>query len=528
MNFDENDRGVSELVGLSLLLALSLTTASVILFYGSAEFTSLQDQTSEQQGINTMSKISSEIITVSFGTNGTRRVIEPGLVGTQSSGNSLNISNESHITVKTKNGSSGATSTVLGLDEQEMGSLNYKTNDTVISIENGGLWKKGEKEKNKMLSSPQFNYRGTTLTLPLIIFNDSKQITDKKFEIVKESQVNKNKHLTIDNNTSVIIEVHSKHYKAWEDFFISHIEANATTETYDTNKTVRVELPLENPVFTTVDTPIIANGDVQATQNSNINGGVDASGDVNGEANINGNSNEFATHTHSTMNQLIVEKKNEIQSSGTNVDLNDSGSMALSSGQYYTEDIWMNNEVLELDVSGGDVEIYVDKDVYLKETAEIRVTNTGASSGEARIYVNGDYSLEKSDPSAKIISGDNSTKHQIYGTSDTDISITQNATFEGLIYAPTDSSEVANAGGPKKDGTGNGEACLDSTFDVCVGGNATVTGAIVGGSTTVGQSSTVTYDSDLSGFTPTWAEKYFGPRLFYLHVSKNKLQVDET
>ena len=528
MNFDENDRGVSELVGLSLLLALSLTTASVILFYGSAEFTSLQQQTSEEQGINTMSKISSDITTVAFGTDGTKKLIEPGLVGAQSGRNSLNISNESHITVKTKNRSTGATNTVLGLDEQEMGSINYKTNDTVISIENGGLWKTSDTGINKMLSSPQFSYRGTTLTLPLIIFNDSKQITGNKFEVVKESQVNENKHITIDNNTSVIIEVHSKNYKAWGEFFKSHIEANATTETNDTNKTARVEISLENSVFTNVDNPIIANGDVQATQNSNINGGVDASGDVNGKANINGNTNEFATHTYSTMDQLIIKKKNEIQSSGTNFDLNDSGSTTFSSGQYYTENIWMDNEVLELDVSGGDVEIYVDKDVYLRESAEIRVTNTGASSGEARIYVNEDYSLEESEPSAKITSGNNATKHQVYGTSETDVSITQNATFEGLVYAPPDSSAFANSGGPKKEGTGNGDNCLDSNFDVCVGGNATVTGAIVGGSTTVGQSSTVTYDPDLSGFNPTWAEKYFGPRLFYLHVSKNKLQVDET
>jgi len=528
MGFITDGRGQSEVIGFALVLSLSIITAGLIVVYGSTAFTALADETGEEQARNAMSKVSSDVTTVAFGDVNNKKTIETGLTERTSGGNSVNTSNESHITVKIKNKSDGTTTTIPGLDNQSMGSINYKSNNTLTSVENGGVWIKYGDGGNRMVSPPKIHYTGNTLTLPLIIIDDEKNINNKRFELSKASQSNSKKQIQVDEDEAVVIEVHSEHYLAWESFFQSHIRGNVSTESFDSNKTVIAELGIERDLVTDIDKPIISNGDVQATQSSNVDGGVTSSGDVVGEQNINGNTEEFKEHDHVTMNQLVLGKQKEIESSGTKVNLNDSGDRLLTTGQYHAENIWMDDETLILDVSAGNVEIYVDNEVYLKNDSKIEVLGADSSSGEVRVYVSGDYTLERGAPKVRIIGNDNSTRYQVYGTDETDVAITQDAKFKGLIYAPTDSSDTVNSGGAQRSGSGNnGQNCWDSSYDVCIGGNADVTGSIVGGSTTIGQDSNVKYDSDLAGFYPSWVEPYFSPQLFYLHVSKNSVSVDE-
>lgn len=91
-----------------------------------------------------------------------------------------------------------------------------------------------------------------------------------------------------------------------------------------------------------------------------------------------------------------------------------------------------------------------------------------------------------------------------------------------------DSAPPASPGGKGGGKAGGvGAYCQQSNYDVCIGANAEVIGSIVGGSTYLGQSSTLTYDSVLENFAPSIkVDEAIRPRLLYLHVSLNNVEVN--
>ncbi|MDX1747231.1 MAG: hypothetical protein R3324_14945, partial [Halobacteriales archaeon] len=59
------------------------------------------------------------------------------------------------------------------LTRRSLGAMVHRTGDTEIAYQGGGVWRRGPEGGVEMVSPPEFHYRGSTLTLPIITVSGS-------------------------------------------------------------------------------------------------------------------------------------------------------------------------------------------------------------------------------------------------------------------------------------------------------------------------------------------------------------------
>ncbi len=170
--------------------------------------------------------------------------------------------------------------------------------------------------------------------------------------------------------------------------------------------------------------------------------------------------------------------------------------LVLPAGSYSLEAVEIDDRVLRLDVSDGDVRLAVDGDLDLSGE-QVEVVGDG---GQVRAFVAGDVAVRGGEVT---IAGDVASRLWVYGTRDATITVSNGGTFVGVIYAPSD-----------RGGTGI----------VDVRSDGSVYGAVIGGRTTLQSGGTVHFDEALAGTDPVFGSDV--PRVTYLHVSGTPVVVD--
>ena len=175
----------------------------------------------------------------------------------------------------------------------------------------------------------------------------------------------------------------------------------------------------------------------------------------------------------------------------------------LPAGEYYLDSIDLGgSEELELDTSGGDVEIYVDGDVVVDQ-GELNVTG----GGRARIYVDRDFDQKKG---SVDVPGDRSPGLWFYMRPGSSAAF-QDARFVGVVYGP-------------------GSGALSGTTIRFHGSGTHVYGGLVGqisdsGSEVIGQSDRVHFDEALTEEDPLSGHAGGQPTVTYMHVTVNRVNV---
>jgi hypothetical protein len=112
-----------------------------------------------------------------------------------------------------------------------LGAVVYSNDNDRIAYQGGGVWREGVGGA-RMISPPEFHYRGATLTLPLVTVGGDEAIDDG---VVVTQPADSTQHYPdpgIDRvnplqNGLVNVTVHSEYYRAWGTFFEERTEGTA-------------------------------------------------------------------------------------------------------------------------------------------------------------------------------------------------------------------------------------------------------------------------------------------------------------
>jgi hypothetical protein len=302
-------RGQSEVIAVVLLLGLSIAGATGIVLLGTAALDDARGEATDGAAEHSMTQLDSKASLVAHGGSDAQRV---RLTGADRADRTVDPS-AGRINVTVRNTTTGEVREVL-LD-RPLGAVVYEHRNTTITYQGGGVWA-GKDNASRMVSAPEFHYRGNTLTLPLIVVAGGTGGDDVRIRQVGDTDpVYPDATATppLSNplgDDRVVVEVQSDYYPAWGRFFdertggdseIDHGNRTAVIELVTVENTREVDAGLattdagdelklsgggSDPAF--VDSYNSSQGDYAATATSD--GVVEASADVtiSGNAEIQG------------------------------------------------------------------------------------------------------------------------------------------------------------------------------------------------------------------------------------------------
>jgi hypothetical protein len=138
-----------------------------------------------------------------------------------------------------------------------MGSVIYRKDDRVVGYEGGGVWSKYPTGKAVMISPPEFNYNGETLTLPVMCIKGNTSIsgeTDVGMTVSSNNMptvlypdpVKDSRMINPLKSDKVLIYIKSDFYNAWADYANTLAYTSATVD--EANNTAVVELEVMPPM----------------------------------------------------------------------------------------------------------------------------------------------------------------------------------------------------------------------------------------------------------------------------------------
>ncbi|AFK18878.1 hypothetical protein E6P09_08840 [Haloferax mediterranei ATCC 33500] len=234
-------------IAVILLLAITVVGTTTVVAFGGVALEETKQESRLTRAEHSMTLFDSRVAISALG-EGDTQYVDLGGTG----GGSYVIDDDSAwIRITHKNYTDDGDDEVLY--NESLGSVEYRDGDTRIAYEGGGVWRTQD-GGSTMVSPPEFHYRGATLTLPIVRLSGdgsasggvraSVSATERARRVYPNETAS---YTTIpdsyDNpvsNGTVIVAVHSDHYKGWASFFESRTEGNVTV--YDSNKTASVEL----------------------------------------------------------------------------------------------------------------------------------------------------------------------------------------------------------------------------------------------------------------------------------------------
>lgn len=462
-----SERAQSELIGTVLLLGITIAAVTVTVTTGSVALGAVTDDAQSAGVENGMSQFTSQASLVALGETNARR-FDLGSVD----GGDLRLDEDAgHVTVRIERPDGNVTN-----ESYRLGTLVYTGDGREIAVQGGGVWST-DGTRGRMVSPPEYHYRGETLTFPIVQLTGDESAPSRGSGVVRRTGAGEDVFANVSNpleNGTVVVEVESDYYEGWYDFFSQRAEGEVTKD--DANRTATARLVVPGEVD--LDKPLSL-------------GSEDTSTDVP----LHEDEYELGA-SHPSPSAIIDERIENASTNGENVsDCFDNSSC--SSGIYHADgDVTLSDDV-EFDTTGGDVVIAIDGDFDIGGN-DLQITD--GTDNEVRYYVNG--SLELNNPTIGTNASTVDAKRtQFYvngGVAENTNGI-GNAEIDAVIYAP-------NA-------------------DVEANGNPTLRGAFVFERLDLGGSSEMEYDTDLSGLDLTITGGPGQSPITYLHVSRNEVEV---
>jgi hypothetical protein len=245
-----DDRGQSSVVGLALMLSLVMIGASVVVVFGGQAIRDTRASATDSRAEQAMTAFDSDVAVVALGDAQTRRTqLSDGRDGRY-------VVDESAGWMRVTHHNYSGAGNVEVLYNGTLGSVEYRNDDTTIGYQGGGVWRKNSNGGVRMVSSPEFYYRGATLTLPVIqVRGDGGANARPVASISRTSDVTRsypNETSTYPTGRSyqnpvldgrVNVTVHSEYYEAWADYFRSRTTGDVTVDHANRETTVQLIAP---------------------------------------------------------------------------------------------------------------------------------------------------------------------------------------------------------------------------------------------------------------------------------------------
>jgi len=502
-------RAQSEVIGLVILFGLSVTAIGIVLAFGQPAISDASAGAQFDRMENEFSLLDSSMSTSVLGAS------EGQTVSLNVEGGSLASNPDaSWMSVEYEN----ATGFNSELANVTMGNVKYTQGDRTIAYEGGGVWKSEESgDFTEMVSTPEFHYKGSTLTLPAYNITGSKgfsgggnslsmaSVGDPKLEFPDKD---------LDNpleEGNVTITVKSEYYRGWEEYFRSRT-TGAVKEVDEEEQ--KVVFSLEVPT----DLKLTAGVMYPPGGSANVKGGGGGGG--GGYSPYPGSEATIDVDLPDSDSIIQPEISKCIPSPQPNcVDLTmvPDGS-ALDENKIYYKDVGVGNTYqMQKDFHAPDsnVTILIRGDLEYKNDFAV-----GDSSADpVEVYVDGNVdgrggtSINTGSVSVGGTTGTGEASSFItYATGGVPGSSGANgfggADYTGIIYAPN-----TNHGSPACNGGGGNK----------IAGNADIEGTIIGNSVCfAGASGQVQYDSSLDFLDLTPDDISL---IRFLHITENEVRV---
>ncbi|PSP81691.1 hypothetical protein BRC88_02005 [Halobacteriales archaeon QS_4_69_225] len=488
-------RGQSSPLAVVLLIGIVLTGATTVAVLGGGSIDDVSSSAESERASQEMTQVASEAAAVALGGSQQR-----GMTVDASQGRLTVEENASWICVE--NGTTTNRSFILpeGADDDEscggarknMGTVQYDTGDTTVAYEGGGVWRRGDDGRARMVSPPEFHYRGDTLTLPVVVVSGDVGSGGSTVDLTATAgptdRVDSLTNPLPDSSGSVYVTIHSEYYQAWGEF-IAGRTAGRVVELDDDAKTVTVELVVPSPA--TIENAIYTGGDgsnavqVQNLEVDSYGSDTYSSSDADGDGDVvtDGGVNPIEGTVDGDVYTIRQGEKVSVTSGGRvngsihsqrKVEIQDSGSVK--------EDIFAERKVT---VNGDEV----GGTIHSEE--KVTLSNSGLSVGGVRtgsgltfnadgVTIDGDIHAETlNDLGNKnpILSGDVYT-NDTYGTQSNSagVEVPGELHASGGIY--TDDTTVNRSAYTDADLE---DTDSDYERDVHVGGDADLSGTTVSG-----------------------------------------------
>jgi len=464
--FAGSDRSQSEVLGTVLILGLSMTAIGIALVGGGVALGDLISDAEANNVENGMSHLSSKASLVALGDADSQRF-------------SLGATQEGTVTVRPDAGSMTITHVTNEsrdvVNETELGAIVYEGNNREVAYQGGGIWTK-RGDNSTMTSPPEFHYRGTTLTLPIIQVTGEGAVGGRTQGQITPVDVGQDAVTDLSTpleNGTVEIEIQSSYYEGWYAFLSQRTDGE--TELFHRNQTVVTTLTVpDEKVFDTA-----------------LSVGEDYPEGIIGE----GDGEEFVQHRSA---KPLIETKVKQESDAPSSCIGQDGDCSIGDNEVYfvDSDVELKGD-LDINTSDNNVSIVIDGDLDIGNN-DITVSESDPENG-VTYYING--SLD-SQGSVGTASNDTEADRNVFYVADGFLSPgSGGVSFDAIIYAPD--------------------------ADVNPPGNGEITGSLVAnslGQDTGSGSFTINYDPALSGKSIELTGA--GDLLTYLHVSHNEIRVE--
>jgi hypothetical protein len=510
----------ASVIAVALLIGIAAIGVTAVVVVGSVGLTDLQQDVENEQAVTTFTQFDAQASQVALGDSPVRSVD----VGDVNSEGEVSAEPTGRMRLVGDNGTEYL--------NQTMGRLVYRNGDTTVAYQGGGVWR-GTGNESRLVSPPEFHYRAGTLTLPLVVTNPGDGSADTGSDIRIAENGSRPSLTPIALEDQVLeVEVTSEHYVAWGTYFQDRIEG--VTVTYDhANDTARIRLA--NIELLGDLAGLVSSGEVNiGTGSPDVDSEVLADSGVTvtgGDLSCDDGNGKGACATQSypepTPLDLAIEKLvNSSESDDPDADI-DNGPKTLDNGSYYSEGFNVSDGDLTLNISSGNVTLFVDGNIGV-DVQNIEVVGGNGTDHYAKVYTTGDFAMAGGNTAVVVDSG-NATRFQLYGTSEHHFAMGQSNTegFTGVVYAPRD---VAAAGSNDAvDEYGLTAATPTCGADMCIdAGSGGFNGALIGGPTSIEQSTDFDYDDNVSTLQPQLpAGAAAPPPINFLHVSVNRIDVRE-
>ncbi|MBC7085628.1 MAG: hypothetical protein H5T43_04605 [Methanomethylovorans sp.] len=265
----------SSVVGIVIILMLTTLSVGTILLYGIPTINDMQDMAKTQKVEQAFTVLDSRVSKVALGESPlqtTSLSLMGGTLEVKGEGASYN---NSEITIVLANIDApwydsfskqryrwGAwegfeTQNDFTMFNVPMGYIIYNKDDRIVGYEGGGVWSKYPTGQAVMISPPEFNYNGETLTLPVMCIIGNTSISGGTDVGITVSSTNiptvlypdpvKDKRMINPlKSDKVLIYIKSNFYNAWCDYANTLAYTSATVD--ETNSTAVVELEVMPPM----------------------------------------------------------------------------------------------------------------------------------------------------------------------------------------------------------------------------------------------------------------------------------------
>jgi hypothetical protein len=239
-------RAVSSTVAVVLLLGLVIVGTSSLVVFGSVALEETRAQSTVERAEQTMAQFDSRVAQVALGRETTQR-----LSFGEASGSYAVEEEAGSIRVEHLNYSGGGANATIY--EGDLGAVVYENGGTTVAYQGGGVWRTDGTGPVRMVSPPEFHYRGSTLTFPVIQIRGgssaagapravvSQRSSQRVFPSASTTYPDDQPYHNPASNGQIRITVTSEYYKGWAAYFEQRTEGNVAAVDH-ANETVTFDL----------------------------------------------------------------------------------------------------------------------------------------------------------------------------------------------------------------------------------------------------------------------------------------------